>query len=91
MRALLVPLLLAGCVPAATQPAGEVGECTASNAQYLVGRQHSEALSKEALKRTGTGVVRLIRPGQAVTMDYRTDRLNIEIDERDKVIRITCG
>lgn len=91
MRLLFFPLLLAGCVPAATQPSGEVSECSALEAQSLVGRQHNEALGKEAMKRTGTNVLRVIRPGQPVTMDYRTDRLNIEIDERERVIRITCG
>jgi hypothetical protein len=90
MRALSIPLLLAACAPM-DSPSGEVAECSALPAQDLVGRQHSDALGKQALKRTGTAVIRLIRPGQAVTMDYRTDRLNIEIDEREKIIRITCG
>jgi Peptidase inhibitor I78 family len=35
--------------------------------------------------------VRVIRPGQAVTMDFRGDRLNVEIDERNRVRALRCG
>lgn len=91
MRVLVLPAMLAACMQTTATPPGEDGSCSAAKAQALIGRQHSEALGKDALRRTGAKVIRLIRPGQAVTMDYRTDRLNIGVDERDKVIRITCG
>ena len=38
-----------------------------------------------------TGDVRVIKPGQAVTMDYRGDRLNVEVDAHNAIVRITCG
>ncbi len=34
---------------------------------------------------------RIIRPGEAVTMDYREDRTNIELDGNDRVVRVYCG
>jgi len=42
---------------------------------------------------TGEGVatIRVIRPDQAVTQDFRPDRLNVELDAEDKVTRIYCG
>lgn len=35
--------------------------------------------------------VRVIRPGQAVTMDYLPDRLNIEVDDTNTIRKFTCG
>jgi hypothetical protein len=33
----------------------------------------------------------VIRPGQAVTMDYRGDRVNIKLNESDANVGIRCG
>ena len=40
---------------------------------------------------SGARTVRVIRPGDAVTMDYRQDRLNIELDADGKIVRFNCG
>lgn len=34
---------------------------------------------------------RIIRPGMAVTMDYWPDRLNVELDAEDRILRTYCG
>lgn len=39
----------------------------------------------------GLGSMRLIRPGTAVTKDYRPNRLNIDLDDQDRVTRVYCG
>ncbi|MEP0707596.1 MAG: I78 family peptidase inhibitor [Parvibaculum sp.] len=35
--------------------------------------------------------IRVIRPDEAVTQDFRTDRLNVELDADDNITRIYCG
>ncbi|GGH62085.1 hypothetical protein GCM10011341_35920 [Frigidibacter albus] len=35
--------------------------------------------------------LRVINPGQMVTMDYLEARLNIAIDEQDRISRVYCG
>lgn len=35
--------------------------------------------------------VRIIRPDTAVTKDYRVDRLNITLDDKDVVTKFYCG
>lgn len=35
--------------------------------------------------------VRVIRPGDAVTMDLNPQRLNFELDALDEIVRIRCG
>jgi Peptidase inhibitor I78 family len=91
MKVLALPLLLAAACAPTSPPGDGMADCSAIGAQALVGRQGDDALGKDGLRRTGARTIRWIRPGQAVTMDYRTDRLNIEVDESEKVIRITCG
>jgi hypothetical protein len=85
---LLAALALGAC---ATPPAHDVGQCSAEAAQDLVGQPGTSDLAAEALRRTHLRTVRWILPGQAVTMDYRADRLDISLDADGKVERITCG
>lgn len=76
-------------VPAAApaQPA----ECSAQAAIALQSQPFGAALQAEAQRLSGARVVRVIRPGQAVTMDFNPFRLNIELDAADRVIRLRCG
>lgn len=67
------------------------GMCDSSRAQSLVGRPASSELGAEALRLTGARGLRWIQPGQAVTMDFRPDRLNIELDSQNRVVKLRCG
>ena len=40
---------------------------------------------------TQSHAVRVIHPGQAVTMDYSPVRVNIHVNERNAITSITCG
>ena len=88
-----------GCATAAAAPEEEAvpphgstaGKCDASKAASLVGKTRSDALGAEAMRLSGAASLRWIRPGDMVTMDYREDRLNIELDERSRVARLRCG
>ena len=88
-------LLTAACATAPTQggsaPPSLEGQCDAAKAQRLVGRPASAELAAEARRLSGAGVVRWLRPGQVITMEYRADRLNIEIDAANNVVSIRCG
>ena len=67
-------------------------QCNAAAAQSFVGKEATEATVADAQRAAGAkGDVRVIKPGQAVTMDYRADRLNVEVDARNAIVRITCG
>lgn len=35
--------------------------------------------------------LRVIRPGQAVTMDYSEDRVNVEVDDANRIVRVHIG
>ena len=65
--------------------------CNAAPAQFLVGREADGELGAEAMRLSGAGKLRWIPKGAMVTMDYREDRLNIELDANNRVTRIRCG
>lgn len=89
-------LALAACMSSttATEPEerpGLPGVCNADPAQRLIGREIGDEVDAEALRLTGGRVVRRIGPGQPVTMDYRTNRVNIEHDADGRITAIRCG
>lgn len=65
--------------------------CRIEALDSLVGRPGSAVLAAEALTKSGARTVRWIRPHEAVTMDFREDRLNINLGEDDLVKEFTCG
>jgi hypothetical protein len=67
------------------------GRCNAATVQNLLGEHASSALVESARSKAGAEQVRVLAPGDAVTMDYNSQRLNIDIDEAEVVERITCG
>lgn len=91
MRLLVAALLLAGCTPPPQPAPPPARECDAAAAQRLIGRQRSPALVQEAQRLSRANAVRVLRPGQMVTMEYRADRVNIRVDTQDKVLAISCG
>lgn len=65
--------------------------CKAESAQAFVGRSASEAVVKQAVAASGAKSVRVIPHDGMVTMDYRGDRLNIQLDQQGNIVAITCG
>ncbi len=87
----LAALALVACAPQPPLANGQGKVCSVTRLGKLVGKVSTVALAEEAIKRAGASTARVIGPGQAVTMDYRQDRLNIHLDADGKVERFTCG
>jgi uncharacterized lipoprotein YajG len=93
---LLLPAVfaLAAC---ASQPAADATTSPApasampTPAQSHVGKPATDANIQSAFKASGAKTVRSIKPGQAVTMDYREDRVNVYQDASGNIERISCG
>jgi len=69
-----------------TIPPPQSDTCQATPYARLIG-QDATALERELILRQ----VRLIRPGDAVTQDFRPVRLNFEIGPDNRILRIFCG
>lgn len=82
---LAATLALAACV-AEEPPLSPNPDCGAAGLQDLIGQPASVL---DAMRFSQP--VRVIRPGQAVTMDYFAGRLNIELDAADRIVRLACG
>lgn len=77
--------------PILSAPTAPLARCDAALAQFAVGRGFDAALEKEVLERSGARVVRPLRPGQMVTMEFNAQRLNLELDIAGKVTKVRCG
>ncbi|MEM6729379.1 MAG: I78 family peptidase inhibitor [Pseudomonadota bacterium] len=92
--ALFCCLVLAACGPASQLGAEEpppidpelLVPCRADAFQTLIGQTEEDLRATLIL-----GPVRIIRPGDAVTMDFREERLNIALDGAGRVVRVYCG
>lgn len=100
----LPALLLAACAgapapadtglpePLAPPPIEETAmACDHDAAQWAVGRPFDEAMRTRLRADTGAASVREVRPGMAVTMDFREDRLTVELDAAGNVVSLRCG
>lgn len=101
----LAPLALAACAPAPPPkappppppeapppPTAEAGaQCDATVVQSLVGQPADATTVERARTGSGARTVRSFGPGDAVTMDFRPDRLNVERGADGRIVRLTCG
>lgn len=88
-------LVLGGCVsqtkpapPVATAPEGD--QCGASKVADFVGKSPTEQTIAAIRERAKPQTIRVIRPNSPVTMDYRPDRLNIDLGEDGLIKRFHC-
>ncbi len=76
--------LLAACQPTVSD-GPDLSTCGADALQGLVGQPASVLQTMKFGQET-----RIIRPGMAVTMDYRPDRLNLDINAKEVITRVYC-
>lgn len=99
LATLAVAAVLAGCStggnaggdPTSTAPAGNDGRCEASGADFAIGKLASAELLEQARKASGSQMARILKPHDVVTLEYRSERLNLNVDEQGKVTRVNCG
>ena len=84
----LIPFLVLAACAAPEQPLPPQLEDTCGAARFadLIG-QEATALERELL----LGPVRVIRPGDAVTMDCLPERVNFNIDDEGTIMMVDCG
>lgn len=90
---LIFPVLLAACAAGVAPvpvgpvvPSGPADTCGAGPYADMIG-QEATALERVLILRQ----VRVIRPGMAITMDFRPERINFDVDGAGRVVRIWCG
>jgi hypothetical protein len=96
----LVAALLAGCSttsesskPTEGSATTETGHsrCDAAAAQFAVGKPATPAMLEQARVKAGAQTARVLGPNDMITMEYRSDRLNLNTDQTATVNRVNCG
>ncbi|MDH0744829.1 I78 family peptidase inhibitor [Pseudomonas sp. GD03842] len=96
----LVAAVLAGCssTSESTQPSANASpsdsaysRCDAAAAQFALGKPASAALLEQARVKAGAQTARVLGPNDMVTLEYRSDRLNLNTDKSATVNRVNCG
>lgn len=67
------------------------GTCNAEPVQWAIGQEGNQANMGRIWRESGAGLIRPIGPNQAVTMDYREDRVNVSLDAANRITKVTCG
>lgn len=67
------------------------GRCDAAPVSWALGQKADEQVMKKVWQQSGAGLIRPIAPGQAVTLDFREDRINVHVDAGNTITRLECG
>lgn len=81
----LMTTLLAGCADVVSDPVDETDPCGAQGHTALLGANIAAVTLPADLND------RVIGPNDAVTMDFVSDRLNIETNADGLIIGLSCG
>ncbi|KRA16968.1 MULTISPECIES: I78 family peptidase inhibitor [unclassified Lysobacter] len=98
MSRLVLPTVLllsmTACVSAPPPPGAAVppsGQCNAEGARWAIGRGIDDDTTNRILRDTGSRDARVLKPGMGATMDYRPDRINIDLNDRGAITGLRCG
>lgn len=82
--ALALVLLTSACATAMSP--GPKTPCGLETLDHVIGQPWSEDLLPPR-----DGRVRVLRPGDMMTMDHLPERLNVHLDDKDRVSELRCG
>ena len=96
---LLAAAVLAGCSTSGTsEPAKDTAaaepvhtRCESQAAQFAIGQKASPQLLEQARTRAGAQNARILKPNDMITLEYRSDRLNLSTDDNLVITRVNCG
>ncbi|MCP3733669.1 I78 family peptidase inhibitor [Sphingomonas sp. RP10(2022)] len=89
---MMLPVMAAGCTTMAEPPA-PAGPCVISQELQMryAGVKFRERLRSEIERTAHARTSRVLHRGDAATMDFRPDRLNIVLDDGNQIEGLRCG
>lgn len=95
LGSLLAVLVLSGCTTPSsdnevTQDAGH-SRCDAQAAAFVIGKKASSELLEQARVKAGAQNARILGSHDVMTLEYRSDRLNLNADDNAIITRVNCG
>ena len=65
--------------------------CNAAPASWAVGQVASAGVVERVRLDSHSRSVRVLRPGQMVTMEFSAERVDIRVDGGNVILAVTCG
>jgi len=88
-------LSMAACAPMPPTTGGPLPpasfQCVAEPAAWAIGQAATAEVVERIRVDTHSRIARVLRPGQVVTMEFSAERVNVNVNERNAIIGITCG
>lgn len=81
----------AAAAPEEPAPAELAGSCDDTQAQWIIGKAPTEKDIEQARTDSKSDAVRSLKPGDAATMDFNPNRLNIILDDKGVATSANCG
>jgi hypothetical protein len=72
-------------------PSTAQGVCDASAAQSAVGKPATADTIERVRVDSHSRVVRVLHPGQIITMEFSAERVDIRVDGNNVILAVTCG
>lgn len=89
----MISVLLAACgaKPHVAGSEERSKECDPEAAGWAIGQKLSDELISKATKSAGANHVWVLKPNHPTTMDYRNDRLGLQVNDQNVIVSIRCG
>lgn len=65
--------------------------CDPDAARSAIGKEATAEVVEQARVAAGANVVRTLKPGQVITMEYHSSRLNLSVNDANVVVDVSCG
>jgi hypothetical protein len=66
-------------------------ECDAGRVQSMIGTTLSASTQQQAVQSSGSKKARVLKPGEVMTMEYDPTRINLIVDQQNKLTALRCG
>ncbi|WP_033365709.1 I78 family peptidase inhibitor [Bordetella sp. FB-8] len=66
-------------------------DCDSDRVQNMLGQTYSDGTGESVRRRSGSRAIRLLEPGQVMTMEYDPYRINIILDGKGAIQALHCG
>lgn len=91
-----VAALVAACAASSVEDSAHgrpalAGPCGAALVQQFKGRKLTDDLRARIAEISGASRIRVIRPGHLYTMEFRPERLRINVNEKGRITAFGCG
>ena len=87
-------LALPGCAPLPAPgdaPAAAGRQCAAAPAAWALGHAATPEVVERIRVDSGSRLARVLHPGEAVTLEFSAERVNVQVNARNAIVGISCG